>query len=497
MDKVLSIVFLLTLSLACQENDLSRMDRCLRNSAKYENLLQDSLECLKAEMANASADSVKWDKARSLYEIYSHYQLDSCLRYSSRMTELAGEDSRRRVISLTALSRAYFSLGDNDLARTIYENIPEEGIESEKDCAELYYTVGSWIYKGTGEEEKREAAEKKILAMGDGFIETVKLKYERLCNEGHYEEAIRTVENFMDKELNYSEYARSNYFLAQIYHKTLNRDKEIHHLVLSACADVEAAVKNYNSLYELAMLLYSEGDLERAAAYMKKNLDDALFSSSSGRLLRSARSELLFSEALHKAQESRRRIITIAFILMIAVAIALIMMTLRLRRSALKLKEAHREVSELSSIKDGFLAQYMELSAGYIGEVDETKRRLRRALKKDGPEALAALLRTASYADSEYVNFYRNFDETFLSIYPDFVQKVNGLMQPGKEFEIEGKQLNAALRILALIRLGISGRTRIAKILNIGISTVYTYHSHFLRDALPDKTPFDQRVRGL
>lgn len=490
-------VLFATLVLSCTPVEIARMDRAVRNAPKAEAALRDSLLTLKKVLRNADSEDIRWEAAKTLYDIYSHYQLDSCLSYAELLTRLSGDNPDRRVMAGTAHARAVFSLGSYSESVDIYERADTCGASLAGETGDMYYTVGSWIYKGIGNAAKREEAENAILMRGEGFIEAVKLRYEDLCAEKHYDEAVSLLEHFLECKTSLNEYARAHYYLAQVYRQKGERDKEVSHLVLSACADMEGAIKNYNSLYQLALILYEEGDLERAAAYIQKNLDDALFSNSSSRLLRSARSELIFSEALQRSQRARRLIQTIVFLLTATLALVLVVMTLRLRRSSRRLARANRDINDLSRIKDGFLAQYMELSAGYIGEVDETKRRLRRTLKKDGPEALAALLRSASYADSEYANFYRCFDKTFLGIYPDFVEKVNSLMRPDRQFETEAGQLSSALRILALIRLGITSRTRIAKILNIGLSTVYTYHSHFLRDALPSDRDFDDAIRAL
>ena len=499
---ILSVIMLCA---ACTPDDIARVDRAVREAPAYEAALQDSLRGLKETYLHASTDSVRWESAVTLYHTYSHYQLDSALAYAQMLQKLAGEDRIRQVEAGAARAEAASNMGNFFEAVEIFEQIDTALIPMAGSVGNDYYTAGLWVYKGLGRlspatsDHYRKLAdvERNILLRGDTFIEAVNIRYNRLCDAGRYEEAIALVEGFMGKNMTVNEYARSHYFLSRIYHLKGDRDREIHHLTLSACADLEAAVKNYNSLYNLALILYEKGDLERASRYIKKNLDDALFSSSSGRLLRSARSEMLFSEALHRSETMRRRVITLIIVLLSFLTAALVAMAFRLRKYARTLEAANKDIGDLSRIKDTFLAQYMEMAASYIGKVDQTKSTMRRTLKQDGVDALKALLRTPSYADSEYENFYRRFDRAFLGIYPDFVKDINSLMKPECTFVPQDGELSTQLRILALIRLGITERTRIAQILHVSVTTVYTYLSRTQRDALPYGIPLEEAVKGL
>jgi len=139
----------------------------------------------------------------------------------------------------------------------------------------------------------------------------------------------------------------------------------------------------------------------------------------------------------------------------------------------------------------------MELSSNYIYKVDEIKFRYRKILKEKGPDFLLAVFREPNFADSEYPNYWNNFDKIFLSIFPDFVDRVNALMLPGHEFVPEGPQsLNTELRILALIRLGINESKRISSILHISKGTVYTYRS-IMRQNSASPEEFEEKIKEI
>lgn len=84
---------------------------------------------------------------------------------------------------------------------------------------------------------------------------------------------------------------------------------------------------------------------------------------------------------------------------------------------------------DANKIKDSYVFRYMQLATHYIGRVDEYRMELRKTAKTDGTEALMRKLRSPSDVDRSYRDFYRIFDETFLGIFPDFVERVNDLLE--------------------------------------------------------------------
>ena len=95
----------------------------------------------------------------------------------------------------------------------------------------------------------------------------------------------------------------------------------------------------------------------------------------------------------------------------------------------------------------------------------------------------------------EYEDYYRIFDETFLGLYPDFVERVNELLDEDSRFSLEdGRRLPKELRILAAIRIGITESGKIAKFLKCSPNTVYTYRTRLKRSALCPKDEFEAKI---
>ena len=71
-------------------------------------------------------------------------------------------------------------------------------------------------------------------------------------------------------------------------------------------------------------------------------------------------------------------------------------------------------------------------------------------------------------------------------------------MQPEHRLEMPSEgELSTELRILALIRMGIGKRQKIAKVLNMSVTTVYSYHSKLQKHSVCPDASFDKAVASL
>ena len=74
--------------------------------------------------------------------------------------------------------------------------------------------------------------------------------------------------------------------------------------------------------------------------------------------------------------------------------------------------------------------------------------------------------KSTRFIDNELLEFYDNFDKTFLNLFPNFVDRINSLLLAEERIQLKnGDLLNTELRIFALIRLGITDSSKIAALL--------------------------------
>lgn len=69
--------------------------------------------------------------------------------------------------------------------------------------------------------------------------------------------------------------------------------------------------------------------------------------------------------------------------------------------------------------------------------------------------------------------FYANFDNTFLQLFPTFVEDFNTLLAEGEQiYPKANERMSTELRIFALIRLGITDSVKIAQFLRYSVTTI-------------------------
>ena len=105
-----------------------------------------------------------------------------------------------------------------------------------------------------------------------------------------------------------------------------------------------------------------------------------------------------------------------------------------------------------------------------------------------------------SPADSQEIQgyqFFKIFDETFLDLYPDFIDNFNQLLRPECRITLKkGAPLSTELRIYAFVRLGVEESVKIAQILHCSVSTIYTYRNR-MRGRAINRDTFEQDVMRL
>ena len=112
-------------------------------------------------------------------------------------------------------------------------------------------------------------------------------------------------------------------------------------------------------------------------------------------------------------------------------------------------------------------------------------------------EELYKTLKSSQFIDDELKEFYLNFDNSFLSIFPNFVECFNSLF-PKDDVIVpkQGERLTTEMRIYALIRLGINDSAKIASFLRYSITTIYTYRSKLKNKSLY-RDDFEERVMKI
>ena len=345
-----------------------------------------------------------------------------------------------------------------------------------------------------------------------------------LGEKGDLQQAIQLLERYLPEEKDARHYSIITSTLAYLYGKNGNTDSQEEYLILSAISDVKNAIRENNSLRELAALLMKQGKTDRAFRYLQASSEDATFY---GTRLRNMQSGLLGPNIITAYNQLRDRSRYINWALLFAISlVALSLWISRIFRSRLirrlkdadqqnkevneklsqanaqlstlnaSLNSANDELAKLGRVKEEYIARLFEVGSTFICKADERNKKLNRLVRNHKIEELYKEIKDTDYLDQISESYLKQFDLAFLNICPNFVCEVNKLLSPDNQFEIRKDSLTTELRILALLRLGINNNQKMAEILNSSITTIYTYRSKIKARAI-NKDTFEADVAAI
>ena len=299
----------------------------------------------------------------------------------------------------------------------------------------------------------------------------------------------------------------------QTHNPTL-QDSALHYFATSAIADMQQGILEHASLREVALILYQRGDIERAYQYMNCCIQDAEQCSAKLRTIEMANDMPLILNAyrahitLQKRQLKALIYAMIAFIAILAFLIIILFIFIqRYRKLNLIAQQRNTQLSALNTqlsalnaqlstlndqltisnrIRDTYVTRYMTECSDIIETMTQYQKTLRRTALSESPKQMLNLVKSNELIDKTLREFYQHFDESFLSLFPTFIEDLNATLPPEEQFSINTntQHLTTELRVYALIKLGITRSEDIARFLRISVKTVYNYRTQTRNQAL-------------
>ena len=498
---IISAVIILCSCNKGNDDSLSILDKAIVQREQYDQkhmLLQDSL---RTELNTTLDQAEKWTIAQKLEKIFYYHNIDSCHVYTIKMMKFSPGDKYRSATSKVRYANCLYRMDSISMAHSVFKSIYKSLLDQES--MKGYCDAGYHIYSSMMKESETYA--EKCSHILDEWWQTDSMsvepvfyrnRYRRSMGLPHDSDIINRLARCSSSSLN--DLAKINFYMAREYAHVGETEKAIDCYARSSAYDMQVSAKAYSALYELAVLLLQTGDLTRADKYMQFTLKDSYNSNYKISYDNITNSSLLIMKMLVRQEQKKQQsylgtAIAIAVLLLISM-----LFTIHLRKYSTELEITRDKLSEVSNIKDHFLATYMEKCVSFLKKVDEYRSFLRKTEKSDGLDGLHAALRMPSFADGEFKDLVHYFDKTFLDIYPDFTEMVNKHMQQGHHLvQPSPETMSTELRILALMKMGITERYKIAHILNMSPKTIYPYLSKLKSHLQDPDVSLDEFVGSL
>lgn len=543
---LLSLALCLAFISAAQSSHyyLDLLDQAIGDREKYMEIKKSRIDSLRLQLAMHHDATAQYHVCNKLACEYMNYSLDSALAYAKQAARLAKGSSHAnacmniaRIYNLTGLmpKEAFDILQSLDrgtlegeslaryyiLALQIYDNLAHNAFD--KEISQEYERTAQ-LYRDSA----------LMLSPGNEII--LANKY---IEEGNYEMARSVVHGGLSDDMTGNDAAARFHVLARIYGLQNNVPQRKKYLALAARCDMVNGAREYMALQELAQMLYDEGDIDRAYRYIHRSIADAIACNARSRMLEMSKTIPIIDADYDRKQAETNFYLHMAcaFVgvlsaLLLAIAIyvhkrnrklqaakllqeclnhrleqsnemqsrlneQLRKLNEDLRHANLEQQALNKQLQQANSIKEEYITLFINLCSEYLAKMESYRNNLQKIAAQRNFDSLYSAVMSNRHIDKEIDDFYAQFDQAFLHLFPTFVDNFNKLLQPDCQIKLKNEQrLNTELRIFALTRLGIHDSEKVAGFLRCSFSTIYNYRTKMKNRAI-NREDFENQVMEL
>lgn len=554
---IMAFIFPLTASaesLTPQSKELlDILDRVIERKDEFHQQRNEQIERLKGQAKRANGLN-RIALYKEIYSLYSHYQTDSALVYIQRLAQIpeVKQDSVNQAYLHIAQADVWSVMGLYSEAIQELELVPHTLISDEnQELQRFYYRTQRTLYGWMTDyaelhsprrlwAEKTQAYRDSLIAIEPAGMGRDIVIADKAIAGGNPQAAIDLLLPYTKDMDIHNPNPYVCFTLAQAYEALKQEKRSTYYLILTSIADIRYGTTEYQALPFLAQYLSDIGQVERAYNYLLCSMEDAAICKARLRAVEVSNIFPIIDKQYKQIEQDKGQfhLLFIALLMLFLVIVSGSLVytykqVMKLRQLRRKQAETNKQLSEANEkiqaameelraaneqlastnrqlhetfgelqltdkMKEEYIARYLDRCRGYIDTLVEFRRNALRLMKEHKQDELIKQLKSESSIKDEQEKFYADFDEAFLTLFPDFIDNFNALLP--EEHRIVPKhenQLNTELRIFALIRLGVNDTNRIAHFLNFSLATVYNYRSKMRNRALCDSTEFEALVEGL
>lgn len=518
---------------------LLKLDQAIKERPIYMEQKELKLVELKRLLHRQIPDEERFAILGTLLDEYRSFNTDSALHMAEEREQIAIRLGNREYIDNARMNKADV-LGMTGMYKEVMDLMRNIHIDRlPVDIHPYYYHIYRTVY-GLMADYAVTAYEKKLyteltdkyrdsllLVNKDNLLIHTLIQSDQYNVRNEYDKAIRLLTDYLALQKDYEhDVAICAYTLSESYRLKGDKEKEKEYLIVSAMADMKTAVREYISLRKLAVLLYQEGDIERAYSYVKICMEDA--AACNARLRKLEILEIFpiindaYQQKTEKQQEQMKWALVSISLLSLFLLLAIFYVYKQMKKVAAarrevidankrlkelndelhlsnaQLKEANHSIAENSYLKEEYIGRYVDQCSVYLEKMDNYRRSLGKIAATGNVEELYKTIKSSKFIEGELKEFYTNFDNTFLQLFPTFVEDFNALLADDEQISLKaGERMNTELRIFALIRLGITDSVKIAQFLRYSVTTIYNYRTKVRNKAAGDRDLLEQEVMTI
>lgn len=506
------------------DKTFAELDRQLSMKAYYERQKLGRIDSLRREMAATRRNlSGRYNLGMALYEEYKSYKYDSAYHYATLSLTLARRQGHvdHIVRADCAVVFCLLSAGLYKEAHEVTQRINATGA-SRQTRKMLYYTL-SRLYYDLADYNDAAPYNRFYRQKGSEYTDSL-LRYNggnardslyavgmRQMKERDDDACVATFGKLLGRnDIDLHTRAIVTSSLGWIFLMRKDEARATHYLVQAALCDNESVTKETTALCTLAGLLYKQGDIKHATEYVQLSMDDANFYGARQRIMQTGQILPIIEEDRYRLMERQRNALVgfavIAAMFIVALSVFAVIVRRQMKRlqkaretieaSNQSLQRAIAQLREANAIKNEYIGRSFYANGEYVSKIERMCKTIDRKIAAGQYEDARASIKE-SLLNSERENIYMVFDETFLKLFPRFVEKYNELFDEPDRRTPAKNSLTTEMRIFALIRLGVTDAERIATFLNYSVHTINTYKTRVKNRSVVENDRFEQRIMEI
>lgn len=269
---------------------LKVLDVTIKQRPFYEQKREFRIDSLKLELNKIADLDQRFNFYHKLLREYRNYNMDSALWIANERLDIAEKLHREDYINTANMNIAEILgiMGMYKESLDIIDQVDGHKLDEKQKAYyfHLYHSIYTLMSENSFAQKEQKQYESRLSQYKDSLLsvnDPASLGYQlvmngKLVEKGKNEEALALMLECYAKYGNdQSLVGTIAYGLSEVYRKMGDHEQEKKNLIISAIADQQKAVKGYIALRKLAILLYKEGDLDRAYTYIKCSMEDAIF----------------------------------------------------------------------------------------------------------------------------------------------------------------------------------------------------------------------------
>jgi hypothetical protein len=509
---------------------LNRLDQTIAERQYYMDVREKRIDELKQMLKTPHISMEQaYELSTRLYSEYKTYNCDSAFYYAENALRIAQfwkhdyciPESKLNVVSVFNVIGMYKEALDM-LASIDRNRLPDElKIKYFNNYKEVYRNYSNNNVYAVEYKQISDNYRDSLLNSLDKTSEHYLIVYsEKLLEQNQPDESAKILFDLLKAvEPENHSFAVLTHGIANVFMVKGDIEQAKVYYAKSAAADIENAIKENASMQALALLLYESGDLNHAYKYIKCSLEDAVFCNARLRTFEISKIFPIIDEAYQEKTQKQKEqlrfylILTAVLSFFLIIAVVYVYRQMKKLRKArqelsdinLKLKElnnqlqnSNQELSEANHIKEEYIGHFLDLCSTYIDKLEIYRKTLNRKASDNKIEELFRMLKSTEMVEKELAELYQTFDNIFLYLFPTFVEDFNALLLPEERYvRKQGELLNVEMRICALIRLGITDSSKIARFLRYSSNTIYNYRAKIKNKSAVPRENFEKTIRKI